>query len=73
MNRQETDIEAFRKDEALVLPADLDYGLIGTLSTEIRTKLEKTRPATLGAASRIPGITPAAVMSLLRHVKRRAA
>jgi tRNA uridine 5-carboxymethylaminomethyl modification enzyme len=73
MDRQETDIEAFRKDEALLLPDDIDYGAIGTLSTEIRTKLEKTRPATLGAASRIPGITPAAVMSLLRHVKRRAA
>ncbi|HEY8189767.1 MAG TPA: tRNA uridine-5-carboxymethylaminomethyl(34) synthesis enzyme MnmG, partial [Micavibrio sp.] len=71
MDRQETDIEAFRKDEALALPIDLDYSAIGTLSTEIRTKLEKTRPATLGAASRIPGVTPAAVMSLLRHVKRR--
>ena len=70
--RQEIDIEAFRKEEAMALPADLDYADIGTLSTEIRQKLEKIRPATLGAASRIPGVTPAAVISLLRFVKRRA-
>ena len=70
-DRQDVDIEAFRKEESLILPADLDYGDIGTLSTEIRQKLEKIRPATLGAASRIPGVTPAAVISLLRFVKRR--
>ncbi len=70
--RQEIDIEAFRKEEGMALPVDLDYADIGTLSTEVRTKLEKIRPATLGAASRIPGITPAAVISLLRFVKRRA-
>lgn len=72
-DRQQIDIEAFRKEESMALPTDLDYAAIGTLSTEIRQKLEKVRPATLGAASRIPGVTPAAVISLLRHVKRRKA
>ena len=72
-DRQQVDIDAFRKEESLALPSDLDYGQIGTLSTEIRQKLEKIRPATLGAASRIPGVTPAAIISLLRFVKRRKA
>jgi len=71
MERQEADIRAFRKDEALELPADLDYGAVGGLSTEIKQLLTMSRPATLGAASRIPGVTPAAVMALLRHVKKR--
>ncbi|WP_435640719.1 tRNA uridine-5-carboxymethylaminomethyl(34) synthesis enzyme MnmG [Micavibrio aeruginosavorus] len=70
MDRQETDIAAFRKDEALVLPVDLDYTGIGSLSTEIRLKLQQARPVTLGAAARIPGVTPAAVVALLRFVKR---
>lgn len=71
MERQEADIAAFRKDESLTLPVSLDYNTIGSLSTEIRQKLSAHRPATLGAASRIPGITPAALTALLRHVKRR--
>jgi tRNA uridine 5-carboxymethylaminomethyl modification enzyme len=69
----EADIVAFRRDEALKLPVDLDYDSIGSLSTEIRTKLKTVRPPTLGAASRIPGVTPAAVVALLRHVHREAA
>ena len=72
IERQEADIIAFRKDEALALPADLDYASVGSLSNEVRQKLEQVRPATLGAASRIPGVTPAAIIALLRHVKRRA-
>jgi tRNA uridine 5-carboxymethylaminomethyl modification enzyme len=71
MDRQETDIHAFRKDEMLILPESLDYTKIGSLSTEIRQKLEQFRPATLGAASRIPGVTPAAVVALLRYVKKK--
>ncbi|HET8727904.1 MAG TPA: tRNA uridine-5-carboxymethylaminomethyl(34) synthesis enzyme MnmG, partial [Alphaproteobacteria bacterium] len=71
VERQEADIRAFRKDEALALPDDLDYATVGSLSVEIRQKLEAGRPATLGAAARIPGVTPAAVVALLRHVKRR--
>jgi tRNA uridine 5-carboxymethylaminomethyl modification enzyme len=70
IQRQEDDIAAFRKDEGLALPADLDYSSIGSLSTEIRSKLAAAKPATLGAAARIPGVTPAAIVALLRHVKR---
>lgn len=70
MDRQDADIAAFRKDENLVLPASLDYKDIGSLSNEVRSKLELARPETLGAASRIPGVTPAALVALLRHVKR---
>jgi tRNA uridine 5-carboxymethylaminomethyl modification enzyme len=71
LDRQEADIRAFRRDEAMVLPADLDVDAIGSLSAEIRQKLRAAKPATLGAASRIQGMTPAAVIALLRHVKRR--
>ena len=73
LDRQEADIRAFRKDESLALPDDLDVDAIGSLSTEIRVKLRQVRPATLGAAARIPGMTPAALVALLRHVKRRDA
>lgn len=73
MDRQEADIVAFRKDEALQLPRDLDYSQVGSLSNEVRQKLEQARPETLGAASRIAGVTPAAVIALLRHVKKKAA
>jgi len=70
VERQDSDVAAYRKDEALVIPQDIAYDRIGGLSAEVREKLEKARPATLGAAARIPGITPAAVMSLLVHVRR---
>ncbi len=73
LGRQKSEIESFRKDEALKLPERLDYADIGGLSNEVRQKLELVRPETLGAASRIPGVTPAAVIALLRHVKKRAA
>ena len=71
MDRHDADIASFRKDEALVLPVDLDYGAVGSLSNEVRGKLEQARPVTLGAASRTPGVTPAAVVALLRYVKRK--
>ncbi len=70
MERHEADIEAFRKDENLKLPADLDYAKVGSLSNEIRQKLEQVNPQTLGEAARIPGVTPAAVVALLRYVKK---
>ena len=70
-HRQAEDVEAFRREEGLILPADFDYAALGSLSTEIRLKLEQIRPATLGAAARIPGVTPAAIVSLLRFVKRK--
>ena len=71
--RQQADIAAFRRDEGLELPEDLDYAAIGGLSNEMREKLGRARPATIGAAGRIPGVTPAALTALLRHVRRTAA
>jgi tRNA uridine 5-carboxymethylaminomethyl modification enzyme len=73
LGRQQADIAAYRKDETLDLPEDLDYAAIGGLSSEMREKLQAAKPATLGAAGRIPGVTPAALTALLRHVRRRAA
>jgi tRNA uridine 5-carboxymethylaminomethyl modification enzyme len=73
LERQQRDIASFRRDEALLLPADLDYAAVGSLSREIREKLAVARPSTLGAAARISGVTPAALVALLKHVRRRAA
>ena len=72
MERQATDIRAFRSDESLKLPDDLDYANIGGLSTEIVSKLIETKPATLGQAARISGVTPAALTALLGYVRRVA-
>ena len=71
--RQEADIRAFRRDAALSLPDDIDYDRIAGLSTEVRGKLAGARPATLAAAARIPGVTPAALTALLGHIRRREA
>jgi tRNA uridine 5-carboxymethylaminomethyl modification enzyme len=70
--RQEAEIRAFRRDESLALPRDLDYAAIATLSNEMRQKLAAIRPATLGQAARIQGVTPAALTALLRYVKKAA-
>ncbi|HEY3911194.1 MAG TPA: tRNA uridine-5-carboxymethylaminomethyl(34) synthesis enzyme MnmG [Stellaceae bacterium] len=70
LDRQQRDVVAFRRDEALLLPSDLDYAAVGGLSREICDKLAVARPATLGAAARISGVTPAALVALLKHVKR---
>lgn len=68
--RQDQDVEAFRKDEALTIPADLDYSKVGGLSTEVSSKLSRARPATLGQAGRISGVTPAALTALLGYVRK---
>jgi tRNA uridine 5-carboxymethylaminomethyl modification enzyme len=73
LSRQRQDIAAYRRDEALELPEDLDYGAVGSLSNEVRQKLLAHRPATLGQAARISGVTPAALVALLKHVRRRRA
>ena len=70
LERQEADVRAFRRDESLVLPQELDYAAVPGLSNEVREVLAQARPATLGAAGRLSGITPAALVILLRHVKR---
>ncbi|WP_439619249.1 tRNA uridine-5-carboxymethylaminomethyl(34) synthesis enzyme MnmG [Hyphomonas sp.] len=72
LERQAADVAALRRDESLTLPASLDYAVIGGLSNEVRQKLEAIRPATLGQAGRIEGVTPGALTALLSHVKRRA-
>ena len=73
LNRQREDIVAYRRDEALELPVDLDYAAVGGLSNEVRQKLQSHKPATLGQAARISGVTPAALIALLKYVRRRAA
>ena len=73
LDRQAADAEAFRRDEDLRLPAELDYGAVGGLSNEVREKLAAVRPLTLGQAARIEGVTPGALTALLAHVRRRAA
>ena len=73
LDRQAADVEAFRRDENLGLPGDLDYGAVGGLSNEVREKLAAVRPLTLGQAARIEGVTPGALTALLAHVRRRAA
>ena len=70
LDRQDADIAAFQRDEDLGLPAGLDYGAIPGLSNEVRAKLSAARPVSLGAAGRIPGITPAALGRLLVYVKK---
>src|SRR5579875_962264 len=71
LERQQRDIAAYRRDEALLLPQELDYDAVGGLSREVREKLARARPATLGAAARISGVTPAALVALLKYVKRQ--
>ncbi|HRJ00861.1 MAG TPA: tRNA uridine-5-carboxymethylaminomethyl(34) synthesis enzyme MnmG [Hyphomonas sp.] len=70
LDRQTEDVAALRRDEALSLPADIDYDAIGGLSNEVRQKLKAVRPMTLGQASRIEGVTPGALTALLGYVKR---
>ncbi len=72
LDRQVADIEAFRRDEDLTIPADTDYGTIAGLSNEMQHKFNQTRPVTLGQASRIDGVTPAALTLLLQSVKRKS-
>ncbi|HEV7874307.1 MAG TPA: tRNA uridine-5-carboxymethylaminomethyl(34) synthesis enzyme MnmG, partial [Enterovirga sp.] len=71
LDRQERDIAAFRRDEAVALPGGIDFSGIAGLSTEIRAKLDHIRPATLGHAARIEGITPAALTLLAAHARGR--
>lgn len=70
IKRQMADIEVFKKDEKLKLKEDIDYSKIGGLSREMIAKLSKVQPDTIGEASRIPGVTPAAITAILGYVKR---
>ena len=70
LKRQSHDIEAFKKDESIIIPLDIDYDSFSSLSTEIKSKLKKIRPKTLGQALRIDGVTPAAAIILLGFTKK---
>jgi tRNA uridine 5-carboxymethylaminomethyl modification enzyme len=71
LSRQAADIAAYRRDESLELPEDLDYAQLRGLSNEVRHKLTSLRPRTVGQAGRIDGITPAALTLLVAHLKRK--
>ncbi|MDC3184105.1 tRNA uridine-5-carboxymethylaminomethyl(34) synthesis enzyme MnmG, partial [Pelagibacteraceae bacterium] len=70
LDRQRMDIQDFEKEENLKIPKSTNYKLVGSLSNEIVEKLSKIKPPTLGAASRISGVTPAATIALLRYIKK---
>ena len=70
INKQREEVERAATFEHLVLPTELDYGQVTALSHEVRQKLSRFRPATLGQAARISGVTPAAVSLLLVHLKK---
>ncbi|EAZ98494.1 tRNA uridine-5-carboxymethylaminomethyl(34) synthesis enzyme MnmG [Marinobacter sp. ELB17] len=71
ISRQADEIERLRKNENTALPVDLDYGIIGGLSNEIKQKLGVVRPETVAQASRVQGVTPAAISQILVHMKKR--
>ncbi len=73
VDRQEADIVAFRKEESVRIPTDFPYASIAGLSAEVRQKLEALRPATLAQAGRMEGMTPAALMLLLAHLRKAPA
>jgi tRNA uridine 5-carboxymethylaminomethyl modification enzyme len=71
LGRQAADVESYRRDESLVLDDDLDFDALAGLSNEVRHKLQSHRPRTVGQASRIDGMTPAALTLLVAHIRRR--
>ena len=73
VGRQQSDIDALRRDEAVKIPPQTDFTMVGGLSAESRDILAKYQPETIGQANRLPGLTPAAVVSVLRYVKRQQA
>ena len=71
LKRQRLDIDTFKKDESIKIPSGLEYSMVKSLSNEVREKLSKNRPLTLGAARRIPGVTPAAITALLVYLRQK--
>ena len=71
LKRQDRDIEIFKKDENLTIPDSINYNDIKSLSNEVREKLTKMKPKTIGGAARIPSITPASIMAVIIHIKHR--
>ena len=72
MKKQKADILAFKRDESLKIPSDINYDSFSGLSNEVKSKFKQIRPKTMGQALRIDGITPAAVFILLSHLKRKS-
>ncbi len=70
LDRQDRDIESFKKDESVIIPEDIDYEKLSGLSNEIKSKLLQVKPKTLGQAIRIDGVTPAAIIIILSHIKK---
>ena len=70
LDRQSKDIKSFNKDEAISIPDNINYDELSGLSNEVKSKLIKVRPSTIGQAARIDGITPAAIIILLSHLKK---
>ena len=70
ISRQQEEIDRLKSEEGMVIPAVLDYGVIIGLSNEVRQKLIDVQPETIGQASRISGVTPAAVSLLMVHIKK---
>ena len=70
LGRQSQDIKSFKKDEAAIIPTEINYDSFSGLSNEIKSKLNKVRPKTLGQAIRIDGVTPAAIIIILSHIKK---
>ncbi len=73
LDRQKRDVQSFRREEDALIPPELDYGAMRGLSNELRARLSLIRPATLGQASRIEGMTPAALTLVVAHLPRRSA
>jgi len=73
LRRQQADIEALARDDSITIPADFDYHAVGGLSAEARDVMIRLRPDTIGQANRLPGLTPAAVVAVLRHLRRQEA
>ena len=71
VDRQQADIDALRRDEAVTIPAQIDFAAVGGLSAESKDILRRFQPETIGHANRLPGLTPAAVVAVLRHIKRQ--
>lgn len=70
LDRQESEIREFRKEDSIIIPKDTDYSVIPSLSNEVRQKLIKHQPANIGAAGRIPGITPASLTAVLHYIRK---
>ena len=71
VDRQQADIDALRRDESVTIPVQIDFAAVGGLSAESKDILRRVQPETIGHANRLPGLTPAAVVAVLRHIKRQ--